>query len=108
MGNVRFTSNITQWTVKTAAKLDVGILAMATDIHRVASMLAPKDSRALVNSGRIKRNGPGNYSVIFGGGSVPYARRRHFENKKNPQTLKYLQNAGEAAKRNIGRYVVGL
>ncbi len=66
MGNVRFTSRIKQWTDETDRKLDVAILEMATDIHRVSAMLAPKDSRALVNSGKIVRNKPGNYSVQYG------------------------------------------
>jgi hypothetical protein len=108
MANVRFTSYIKAWTSKTEGKLDLAVLEIATDIHRVSSILAPKASRALVNSGRIERKGPGNYSVIYGGGAVPYARRRHFENKKTPSSLKYLERAGDAAGRNIKRYLRGI
>jgi hypothetical protein len=46
--------------------------------------------------------------VIFGGGGVRYARRRHFENKKNPQTLQYLYRAGDAVVRgNTDKYFRG-
>jgi hypothetical protein len=102
---VKFTSRIGQWTAKTAKELDIGVLDMATDIHRVAGVLAPKDSRALFNSGRIKRNGVAHYSVIFGGGSVAYARRRHYENKKTPGSLGYLERAGDSTSRNLKRYI---
>lgn len=88
--------------------MDIAVLQAATDIHRVASVLAPKASRALVNSGRIKREGQAHYKVIFGGGSVPYARRRHFENKKTPSSLLYLERAGDSTSRNFKRYIKGL
>lgn len=108
MGNVRFTSHIKEWTAKTEGKLDVAVLEMATDIHRTSAVMAPKDSRALVNSGRIERKGSASYSVVYGGGSVPYARRRHFENRKTPGSLLYLERAGDAAGRNVRRYLGGL
>lgn len=105
---VRFTSRIKQWADKTESKIDLAVLTMATDIHREASLLAPKASRALVNSGRIERIGLGHYAVIFGGGSVPYALRRHFENKKNPGSLHYLDRPGDSVARNIKRYLKNL
>ncbi len=108
MGNVRFTSNIKQWTADTDRKLDVAFLEMATDIHRTSAMLAPKDTRNLVNSGRIERVKEGHYTVSYGGGSVPYARIRHYENNKNPQTLGYLEKAGDSTFRNLKRYTRGL
>ena len=88
--------------------MDIAMLDLATTIHRDAGNLAPKASRALVNSGRIKRNGPGDYSIIFGGGQVRYAKRRHYENRKNPQTLYYLERAGDANSKNFKRYIRGL
>jgi len=108
MGNFRFTSHIDKWEADTERKLDLVVLEMATDIHRVASTLAPKASRALVNSGRISREGKAHYKVIFGGGSVPYAKRRHYENKKTPSSLRYLENAGDSTSRNIRRYLGSL
>lgn len=105
---VRFTSRIKEWTSETAMKMDFAVLEMATDIHRVSAMLAPKDKRNLVNSGRIQREGQAHYKVIYGGGSVPYARIRHFENKKTPSSLRYLENAGDSTSRNIKRYLRGI
>ena len=100
-------SNIDKWLVKTDKDLDVVVLEMATDIDRVAKTNAPKDSSALVNSAKINHEGNAHYSVTFGDSTVPYARRRHFENKKNPQTLNYLENAGDDTARNIKRYLKG-
>lgn len=55
--------------------LERGLAEMATDIHRRASILAPKKDRHLVNSGRIKRLGSTAYQISFGNnGRVPYAR----------------------------------
>jgi hypothetical protein len=105
---VRFTSRIKQWTAETDKKLDGAVLEMATDIDRGAKILGPKATRALVNSGRIKRKGQAHYSVIFGGGSVPYARRRHFENKKTPSSLRYLERSGDSVSRNVKRYIKGI
>lgn len=108
MGRVRFTSRIRKWTVDTERDLDIAVLTAATDIHRLGGIIAPKASRALVNSGRIARLGLAHYAIIFGGGSVPYARRRHYENKKTPSSLRYLERAGESIGRNFGRYLKDL
>lgn len=108
MGRVRYTTRIKSWTAETVVKLDLAVLEMATDTHRVASTLSPKDKRNLVNSGRIQRLGITHYAVIFGGGSVPYALRRHYENKLHPGTLRYLERAGESTSRNPKRYLRNL
>lgn len=108
MATVRFTSTIKQWSEQTAKRIDVAVLEMAVDIHRQASILAPKDKRNLVNSGQIIPRGQAHYAVRFGGGSVPYAKRRHFENKKNPQTLRYLERAGDNVSRNAKQYLRGI
>ena len=81
------------------AGLERGLAEMATDIHKRAVILAPKDTRALVNSGNISRTGDKEYTIKFGSTAVPYARRRHFENKKNPQTLGYLSKAEDSVAR---------
>lgn len=87
------------------AGLDRGLAEMATDIDSRAKILAPKDTRALVNSGNIKKTGSMEYTISFGSSKVPYARRRHFENKKNPQTLGYLAKAADGVGRSDkGKY----
>lgn len=105
MGRVRVTSNVIPWSVKKSQDFDATVLEMATDIDRIAKVIAPKASRALVNSARIVRRGVASYRVIFGGGPVRYARRRHFENKKTPSSLRYLQRAGDSVRDNRQRYL---
>ena len=86
-------------------QLETAAAKMATAVHERSAILAPKDTRALVNSGRIVRSGKATYKVIYGSSKVPYARRRHYENNKNPQTLLYLERAGDSVTRgNIGKY----
>lgn len=86
-------------------RTDSASAEIATDILTRAIMNAPKASGALVRSGRLKKVGDSAYTVIFGDNSVKYAYRRHEENKKNPQTLKYLDKAGESVGRgDLGKY----
>ena len=89
--------------------LERGLAEMATDIHRRATELAPVDSSALVNSGHMQRLSSTEYEISFGhNGVVPYARRRHFENKKNPHKLRYLSRAAEGvARSDKGKYFKG-
>lgn len=108
MTGYTFTSRIKKWTSDTEKKLDAAVLTMATDIHREAVLMAPRDESALVNSGRIERVKAGFYKIIFGGGRVPYAKRRHYENKKNPHTLRYLEKPGDRISRNIRKYLRGI
>lgn len=105
MGSARVSSHIIEWASRKERDLDRVVLEMATDIDRTSAILAPKLTRALVNSKRINRKGIAHYSVSYGNSQVPYARRRHFENNKNPQTLKYLERAGDSVTKNIRKYV---
>lgn len=100
---------VPNWEEKGHKGLQIGLLEMATDIDKRAKILAPKDTRALVNSGIIEPSRLSDtYAVRFGSSKVPYARRRHYENKKNPQTLHYLERAGEAVARgNTAKYFRG-
>lgn len=96
---------VSSWLPKKEAELDVAVLRMATDIDRQAKILAPKASRALVNSSRITREKSAHYTVSFGGGSVAYALIRHYINKKNPGTLKYLERSGDNVSKNVRKYL---
>lgn len=87
------------WSGKIVAGMDRALLEMTTDIHNKAKILAPVLSRNLVNSGVVEPV-TGGYKVQFGSSKVPYARRRHFENKKNPQTKGYLAKAGDSVARS--------
>ena len=100
VGEVRVTSELlSKWLPLTNKELDQATLEMATDVHKRAVILAPKAKRNLVNSGIIQKLSQATYQIKFGSSVVPYARRRHFENKKNPQTINYLSNAGDSVKR---------
>lgn len=80
--------------------------AMAQVVLYRSRMLAPIFTGALVDDGRVENNPQGGLSVLYGSPKVPYARRRHYENRKNPQTLYFLQRAGESvAKENVKKYV---
>jgi hypothetical protein len=102
MGRVTVTSRVNEWArEEEATKMDVAILQLATDIHRLSQIKAPKDTRALVKSGRIERKERAHYTISY---NTPYARRRHFENKKNPQSLNYLKDAGDESVKHIRKY----
>lgn len=93
------------WSKDIEGGIEKGQLEMVTDVHKRAGIIAPKDTRALLNSGVIERVRKFHYVVRFGNARVPYARKRHYENKKNPQTLRYLEKAGEAVVRGgHGKY----
>ena len=90
-------------------QLDGAVASMVADIHQRANQIAPVETGALVNSGRIIRKGSANYQVKYGSSRVPYARRRHFENKRNPQSLRYLEQAGDSVTRgSLNKYFKGL
>ena len=105
----RFTSNLSSKVVPQKIKdLSASALEMASDVHRRAVLLAPVETGALANSGRIERISIATYRIIFGSDRVPYARRRHFENFKNPQTVRYLFRAGDSVKReHVNKYLRG-
>lgn len=98
------------WSEAIKADLKVGVLKTATDIHRRSISLAPVDTRALVNSGKIKpiQNG---YAVHYGSKRVPYARIQELggvtgKGYHTHITAKhYLGQAGDSVARgNIGKY----
>lgn len=103
-GNFKVISTLPLWLSKEKKTIDNVTAEMGVDILNRAIMNAPKDTGALVRSGRVKKEGKG-YTVQFGDNSVRYAYRRHFENNKNPGTLLYLQKAGDSVvKGNIKKY----
>lgn len=102
---VNVTFPTTPWLSTEKKKLSSAVAEMGVDILNRAIMNAPKASGALVRSGRVVKTGTTSYSVSFGDNAVRYARKREFENKKNPQTIHYLKNAGDSvAKGNTKKY----
>ena len=93
------------WLALEQVNLDNAVRQMANTILSDSRMLAPILTGALRSSGDIKKEAQASYIVSYGDNRVPYARRRHFENKKNPQTKYYLWNAGDrVAKQGIQRF----
>lgn len=104
---VGFKSNAKSWLAKEEARLDRTARLMADTMVNRGVMLAPELTGKLKRSGRTVKNGKANYSATFGGESVgvPYAKRRNFENKKNPQTLHYSEKSGDSVvKEGINKY----
>lgn len=89
------------WKQKPVDDINVGLLEIVTDGHSRSNILAPKDTRALVNSSRISPIADG-YKVTYGSDRVPYARRQFFENKRSSY---FLTKAFEAIMRSsLGKY----
>lgn len=96
-------SGIMAFTEKLERKLDrAEYLQTATALGRSIA-LAPVEDGDLIATGRVEKNPDGGRSIIFGNTSVRYARKRHFENKKNPQTLLYLKRGGDSTKKEGAR-----
>lgn len=87
------------WSNNIEKGMKLALLEMTTDIHKRSVILAPKLTRALANDGRIEPVADG-YKITYGSSRVPYARKRHFENKKHPSTTGYLAKAGESVARS--------
>lgn len=99
----RFTYN-PGWKSKGTKIMRKGLARMLSDIHQQAVLNAPKKSRALINSGRFKMESGLKGKVTFGGGDVPYAKRREYENKLHPSTRFYLKRAGQSVSSKADSY----
>lgn len=73
-------------------KTNEGLLSMGFDIASRARFNAPVLTGALRNSIRTTVEGETVY-VLAGGGRVPYARRREYENRLHPETRHYMERA---------------
>lgn len=101
-----FKSRSATWLLNEARVMKRAERAMGQVMLHRSNMLAPVMTGSLADSGRVEDNPQGGISVIYGSNGVPYARRRHFENKKNPQTLHYLKRGGDSvAKENPKTYM---
>jgi len=89
---VEITNNTRKVLDSIKADTALALLNKAEAIGYTAQILAPQATGALVNSKRVEAVSFDNVQVSF---NTAYANRRHYENKKNPQTLEYLKRAGE-------------
>lgn len=88
-----------------SARINNALAKMGDSVLHRAELFAPVLTGALRDNGDVQQ---GNFKVVigFGGLEVPYARRRHYENNKHPQTKRYLERAGDAVGREgIIRYL---
>lgn len=92
---VKFTSYKSLVESSEINKIENALGIMGRRILHLAQAYAPVDTGALRADGRVVREQEGTITVAFGGLEVPYARRRHYENNKNPQTKYYLERAGD-------------
>lgn len=102
-----FKSNSSSWLRREEDRLDRTAKNMTQVMVNRGVMLAPELTKKLKGSGRVIREGKAKYKARFGGNDVgvPYALRRNFENKKNPQTLHYSEKSGDSvAKEGIIKY----
>lgn len=87
-------------------RLRKGLQRMGDSVLNRAQLFAPVLTGALRDNGRVWLEGDTSVVIAFGGLEVPYARRRHYENNKHPQTKRYLERAGNAVGREgIIRYL---
>lgn len=107
MSNVKITMR-PNWQSQLLNGMKAGLYEEMLDIDTRSVALAPKLTGALVNSRRLRLTGPLEYTLSYGDSRVPYALRRHYENKKHPSTKLYLSNAAETITRgDQGKYYRG-
>lgn len=89
-----------------------GLVKMAYGISNQAKRNAPVDTGALKNSIRVATDGKNTVAVIagglVGGKSISYALKREHENKKHPDTKRYMGRAFEQETANYAKYFKGI
>lgn len=107
----KFTWNKTK-LAQVERNITEAMMSLAQDTAHQAQIGAPVDSGALVNSIRVQQSGDRTVLILAGGTAggyhVPYARRREFENRKNPGKRYYMKNAFEWAQKNRDGYFKGI
>ena len=89
------------WEANVRKSINAGLLGMVTDIDSRAVILAPVQTGALRGSAKISPISKG-YTISFGSGRVPYARRQYFENRTKSG---WLWKASESVARgSLSRY----
>jgi hypothetical protein len=102
---IKFVDNSAKVLQEEQAHIDDALTRMGDSILNLAQMYAPVLTGALRADGRVVKE-PNSVTVRFGGFSVPYARRRHYENNKHPDTKYYLERAGnQVAKQGVQYYL---
>ena len=101
---IKYTDNSAKVLKEETDKINNALAKMGTSILNRAQMYAPVLTGALRADGRVLKESPFSITVRFGGYSVPYARLRHYENNKHPDTKYYLERAGNQVARQGVQY----
>lgn len=102
---VKFTDYSAKVIKEEEGNINQALAKMGNSIKNYAQLYAPVDTGALRDDARVI-NEPYSVTVRFGGFSVPYARRRHYENNLHPDTKRYLERAGnQVAKLGVQYYL---
>lgn len=75
--------------------LFIGMINLGGAVAKAQKGHAAVESGALVNSIIVQEKNSKTVVVTAGGGKVPYARRRNFENKLHPTTMHYFEHGAE-------------
>lgn len=99
------------WLTKEEKKAQVGLLKLITEVDKRSAALSPKDSRALVNSRKIRKTGMFEYTLSYGSSKVPYARIQELGGwagralASHIKGTRYLQGGAESvAQGDFGRF----
>lgn len=88
-----------------------GIIKLGNAIGNQARRNAPVDTGALVNSIRVSTDDNDEVYILAGGAvagnSIPYAKRREYENNLHPSTKHYMSRAFESETKDITKYFKG-
>lgn len=102
---IEFKDNSAKVLQEEEQRINEALSRMGGSILNLAQMYAPVLTGALRADGRVVKE-PNSVTVRFGGFSVPYARRRHYENNKHPDTKYYLERAGnQVAQKGVQFYL---
>lgn len=89
-----------------------GLVKMGFAIQGKGQVNAPYETGALKNTIRVEQPKPGTVLVIAGGSAgsktVAYARRRHYENRLHPGTLRYLERGFNDFVKNYQQFFQGI
>lgn len=95
---IKYVDNTPAVLREETAKINNALSKMGSSILNRAQLYAPIKTGALRADGRVVKS-ENKVVVAFGGFSVPYARRRHYENNLHPETKYYLERAGNETTR---------
>ena len=102
---IKYVDNTPAVLREETARINNALSKMGSSALNLAKMYAPYKTGELLRDGRVQKE-QDSVKIIFGGFSVPYARRRHYENNLHPNTKYYLERAGnETAKRGVQFYL---